>query len=349
MRYTEHMSSAWNPPSPFGAPAIEWDVPPPPARLKVLVDQSRSILSPNRSADIDFDWSVNPYRGCTHACAYCYAREWHPRLDLGAGTDFERVVLVKPEAPSLLRAAFARRSWRGERIAFSGATDCYQPLERKWQLTRACLEVCAEHRNPVTLITRSPLVVRDLDVLKRLARHGALRVAISLPLLDPTMARRLEPGAPPPRARLHAIRVLADAGLQVSVSLAPLIPGLNDHQIPAILRAAREAGARWVWLGLLRLTDSVRQVFERRMHERFPDRADAVLAKCARMGVLDAGGMGSRMSGRGPTWQATRQLFEVWRSRLGFRPLPEWGPTPFRRPTSQLGLWQPAEPDGEVG
>jgi DNA repair photolyase len=331
-------SFPWNPPSRFRSETRSWDEPPPPAKLKVLVDRSRSIVARNHSADVGFDWSVNPYRGCTHACAYCYARAWHEFLDLGAGTDFERVVLVKPDAATLLRERFEQRSWAGELLAFSGVTDCYQPLERKWELTRACLAVCADYRQPVSIITRSPLVVRDIDVLQRLARFDAVRVAVSIPILDPAICRKLEPGTAPPSARLHAIRALTDAGIPVSVSYAPLIPGLNDHLIPATLRAAREAGARWAWLGMVRLSSPVRAVFEHRLREAFPDRADAVLAKIARAGVSGAGDIGMRRRGEGPTWELARQTFDVWRRRLGFTPFPPRGPTPFRRPGQGVQL-----------
>ncbi|MEZ4322242.1 MAG: radical SAM protein [Myxococcota bacterium] len=332
-------SIPWNPAHRFRSEALEWEEPPPPARLQVLVDRSRSVLTHNDSPDLAFDWTVNPYRGCTHACAYCYARAWHEYLDLGAGTDFERVVLVKPDAAALLREAFEKPSWRGERVAFSGVTDCYQPLERTWELTRACLAVCADFHNPVSIVTRSPLVLRDLDVLARLARDQAVRVSMSIPILDPAICRKIEPGAPPPSARLHAVRVLADAGIPVAVGLAPLIPGLNDHLVPATLRAAREAGARWVWMGIVRFPGPVRAVFEKRLREVLPDRADAVMAKLARAGVQGAGRVGDRWRGKGAGWELTEQTFDVWRRRLGFESPPPWGPTPFRRPGGhQLAL-----------
>jgi DNA repair photolyase len=328
-------STPWNPAHRFRTEELCWDEPPPPARLKVLVDRSQSILARNHSDDLGFDWSVNPYRGCTHGCAYCYARAWHEYLDLGSGTDFERVILVKPEAPRLLREAFLRPSWKGELIAFSGVTDCYQPLERKWELTRGCLEVCSEFRNPVGIVTRSPLVVRDLEVLRRLARFGAVRVSMSIPIIDPALCRCIEPGAPPPSARLSAVRALADAGIPVSVGLAPLIPGLNDHLVPKTLRAAREAGARWAWMSIVRFPGRVREVFERRLRETLPDRADAVMARIDRAGVRGAGSVGKRWSGSGEAWNITAQAFELWRRRLGFEGIAPRGPTPFRRPGAE--------------
>jgi DNA repair photolyase len=332
-------SVRWNPPSRYGGPTLEWEDELPP-KLRVIEDASQSILSRNTSDDLDFDWSVNPYRGCTHACSYCYARAWHDHLDLGSGTDFERTILVKPRAAALLREAFDRPGWAGQPIVFSGMTDCYQPIERSWQLTRACLEVCAEYHNPVGIITRSPLVVRDLDLLGRLARVDAARVSVSIPIVDAPLARLIEPGAPPPGARLQAIRSLADAGVPVAVSVAPVIPGLNDHLIPRVLREAREAGASWAWMTIVRFPGSVRQIFERRLREVLLDRADAILARLDRAGVDGAGRVGDRMRGQGQAWEATEQLFAVWRSRLGFvRPAPR-PPTPFRRPGGrQLGLF----------
>jgi DNA repair photolyase len=287
-----------------------------------------------------FAWSVNPYRGCTHACAYCYARAYHEYLGLGAGTDFETRLFVKRRAPELLRAAFLRPSWRGERVAFSGATDCYQPIERRLELTRRCLEVCREFRSPVSLITRSALVLRDLDLLRGLARDASLRLSISLPVLDRRVAQALEPGAPLPATRLAAVRALSEAGVAVGLSLAPVIPGLTDHALPGILAAGREAGAVHAHMGLVRLQGRVGEVFGSRLRARLGDRvADKVLGRLRRLrgGSLD-----------GPVnddagWRTTKALFRLHHDRLGYRPLPpEPASSPFRRPGSgrQLGLFQ---------
>ena len=338
--------STWNPPSPFQSTTVEWEGPPPPARLEVIEDDSRGILSENSSPDVPFRWGVNPYRGCTHACAYCYARRFHELLGYGAGTDFETRIVVKRHAPALLEAAFRRPSWRGERVVFSGATDCYQPLERRYRLTRACLEVCARFRNPVSILTRSPLVVRDLDVLQELHRHRLLGVSFSLPILDRATCQALEPGASLPKHRLRAIEELSLAGIPVGVSIAPVIPGLNDQEVPSVLRAARAAGARFAWMGLVRLSPCVAVVFERRLRSTLGDiRANRVMGRtsAARSGQISGRRTGAqRMSGPGASWEATKRLFEVWHARLGFEePAARRSPSPFRVPGQgrQLGLF----------
>src|SRR6266849_6145686 len=182
-----------NPPGRFDAYVAEWEVEPPPAELQVFEDSTRAILAENDSPDVGFRFSVNPYRGCTHACAYCYARPTHEYLDFGAGTDFDTKIAVKMHAPELLRAAFDRHSWRGELIAFSGVTDCYQPLEASFRLTRGCLEVCAEYRNPVGIITKAPLIERDLDLLQELRERAGVSVTVSIPIWNKEHARALEP------------------------------------------------------------------------------------------------------------------------------------------------------------
>ncbi|MDP6932419.1 MAG: PA0069 family radical SAM protein [Myxococcota bacterium] len=329
------MSSAWNPHNPLEVRQVEWDQPPPPQRLEIREDHSKGILTRNDSPDLPFRWSLNPYRGCTHACAYCYARRYHEFLGMGAGSDFERRITIKPRAAELLEAEFLRQRWKGERIAFSGVTDCYQPLERKYALTRACLQVAARYRNPVAIITRSPLVVRDADILVELNRHCAVSVNVSLPLLDPELCRALEPGAPGPQARLDAISALSEVGVPVGVSVSPVIPGLSDRALPETLRQAREAGARWAWMMLLRLPGSVEAVFERRLAEALPLRVDAVMARLRRSrgGRTNDTRFGDRRRGQDESWRVVEQLFELWHRRLGFEvrpPVP--ATTPFRRP-----------------
>lgn len=344
-RYTERMNRVNNPTRRFETAEIEWDEGEAPvARLKLIDDRSASLLSKNDSPDIGFTWSVNPYRGCTHACAYCYARAFHEFLDLGAGSDFERVLHVKREAPALLEAAFDKRSWQGELVCFSGVTDCYQPIERRFGLTRACLEVCARYRNPVGIITRSPLIARDIDVLQELAAHRAVWVTFSLPIPDPALCRLIEPGAAPPSARLEAIARLSEAGIPVGVSVAPIIPGLNDSMAPEALRLARQAGASSAWTSLVRLSPSVAAVFEARLREALPDRADRVMAALhrARSGALGGRGLGDRMRGDDKAWEATERLFRLQAERLGYGPPPPLpSPSPFRRPHKgpQLGLF----------
>ncbi|MEO0603688.1 MAG: radical SAM protein [Myxococcota bacterium] len=333
-----------NPPNRHDGLDVEWEVEPPKARLRIVEDHSAGVLTHNRSPDIDFDWSVNPYRGCTHACAYCYARRTHEDLGYGAGSDFERVIVVKPRAPELLAEALAKPRWKGERIAFSGVTDCYQPLERRYLLTRRCLATCARVRNPVTIVTRSPLVLRDLDVLAELHQVRAVGITISVPVTNRVQQAALEPGAPPVDARFEAIARLAQAGLPVGISIGPVIAGLNDRDIPRTLQRAREAGASWAWFGALRLPGAVRDVFERRLDEALPLAAPGIRAKIART-VTGSSAFHARSAGNrdDASWRATEHLFRLWHTRLGYGP--RWQPpvpSPFRReraPESQLALF----------
>lgn len=332
-----------NPPNRFHGVTIDWEEPPLPPRLVLREEHAKTILQKNDSPDIAFSWSLNPYRGCTHACIFCYARTSHEYFDLSAGTDFERILFVKRDAPALLEAALRRPSWAGEPIAMSGITDCYQPIERKLEITRGCLEVLSRFRNPVSVITRSPLVVRDLDLLVPLG--DAARVQLSIPIGDAAVCRALEPGTAPPAARLRAIRALADAGVPVGVSVAPVIPGLTDHLIPQTLAQAQEAGARWAWMSMLRLPGSVEQVFTERLRELLPLRAEAVLGRIrqARGGALSASGFFDRMRGQDETWRMAEQVFRVSCARLGLADRgPPWpDPSPFRRPggATQLSLF----------
>ncbi len=209
-----------------------------------LADESQSIVAENDSPDVGFRYSVNPYRGCSHGCSYCYARPGHEYLGLSAGLDFETKVFVKHRAAELLREFLARPGWRPETIAFSGVTDCYQPAERQFGITRACVAVAAECRQPIGIITKNALVCRDIDLLSQLAAHGAVRVSLSITTLDAKLSRVMEPRTSAPAARLRAIRELNAAGIPANVMVAPVIPGLNDSEIPAVLSAAREAGAK---------------------------------------------------------------------------------------------------------
>ena len=305
-------------------------------------ERARTIVSENNSSDLSFRFSVNPYRGCLHACSYCYARTSHQYWDFGAGTDFETKLVVKTNAVELLRARFMRKSWRGELIVFSGNTDCYQPLEASYRLTRGLLEVCRDFRNPVSIITKGALIRRDIDLLSSLGEVARVHVSVTIPFVDTTMARLVEPGAPSPAARLKAIRALSEAGVSVGVSLAPLIPGLNDDQLVDVLERSAGAGARVAFMGLVRLAGEVRTVFSKRLREAFPDRADKVLngIREARGGPLYRGGFGTRMRGEGPRWQTTQQLFDVTCRRLGLN-APGAVPAPtrtFKRPSSQYEL-----------
>ncbi len=330
-----------NPRNPWDATTVDWLGEPPPALPRVYADATREILSRNDSPDIPFTYSVNPYRGCAHACAYCYARPTHEYLGFGAGTDFDTRIVAKLRAPELLRRAFERPGWTGEPIAFSGNTDAWQPLEASLRLTRGCLEVCAEYRNPVLVTTKAPLVERDLDLLSSLAGHGAASVTITLPFLDPAWARAIEPWVASPERRLETIRRIAAAGIPVGVNLAPIIPGLNDEEIPRVLAAAREAGAtRAHWL-LLRLPGPVKEVFEERLRAALPERADRVLHRVreTRDGKLYDARFGVRGRGEGQYAATIGALFEASASRLGFASGDRPPSAPFRRPRSQLALF----------
>ena len=326
-----------NPPNPWASTEIEWIGAPPEIRLRVFEDHTREILSKNDSPDLGFRYSVNPYRGCFHGCAYCYARPTHEYLGFGAGSDFERQIVVKPRAAELLREAFDRPSWKGETVVFSGATDCYQPLEASYRLTRACLEVCAEYRNPVHVITKAPLIERDIDVLARLARETRLGVTISIPFWNEAHARAIEPGVATPRRRMATVRKLREAGIDVGVNVAPIIPGLNDEDIGAILEAAAEAGAMRVAMIVLRLPGNVKHVFEERLRTTLPLRAERVLARTreVRGGKLNDPRFGCRFIGEGTYAETIAQLFRRTAERLGLSETTITAskePSPFRRP-----------------
>ena len=333
-----------NPRQRFERQYVEWLDEPPPARLEVFEETAtRDILAENDSPDVGFRWSVNPYRGCTHACAYCYARPSHEYLGLGAGTDFETKVMVKVEAPRLLREALARRGWMFERIAFSGDTDCYQPLEAHYGLTRACLEACRDVANPVLIITKSHLVARDVDVIAELARRASVTVGFSIAFADDELARKIEPGAPRPSKRFEAMRVLSDAGVRTGVLFAPIIPGLNEDAIPAVLERARDAGARFASRILLRLPHSVKEVFLSRVAEQLPDRAKRIEHRIreVRGGALSDPRFGERHRGKGTYWESIDSLFRIHALRLGFPEIEDedHAKPPPPRPGEQLDLF----------
>jgi len=310
-----------NPPNPWLSNHVEWLEEPPEVELEVYEEHAQRILATNDSPDVPFTYSVNPYRGCQHACAYCYARPSHELLGYGAGTDFESRIVVKLNAAELLRRELASRRWRKgrETIAFSGVTDGYQPLEACYGLTRACFEVCDEFRHPVGVITKSALVRRDAGLLARMARRGGAHAFVSIPFADDATARALEPLASAASARFETLRALSEAGVPTGVAIAPLVPGLNDAHVPEILERARAAGASKAFLVLLRLPAEVRPVFEERLRAAFPERADKVLNAMREMrgGQLYRSGFGARMRGEGARWEAVKQLFEIQCRKLG--------------------------------
>ena len=301
-----------------GWPADEADAPPPPATV-VEPDAARSIIARNTSPDIGFDASINPYRGCEHGCVYCYARPGHAFLGLSPGLDFETRLFAKHQAAALLEAELAAPRYRCTPIAIGTVTDAWQPIERELRLTRGCLEVFARSRHPVSLITKSSGVERDLDLLAPMARDGLAYAMVTVTTLDPALSRILEPRAPAPWRRLQTIRRLADAGVPVGVSLAPLIPFVNEPEIEAILDAAREAGARHANYVVLRLPHELVEVFHAWLDEHFPERRARVVARLREMrgGRDNDPRFGWRMRGTGPWADMIRMRIDVRLRRLG--------------------------------
>jgi DNA repair photolyase len=305
-----------------------------------LPDESQSIVAENNSPDVGFRYSVNPYRGCAHGCSYCYARPGHEYLGFTAGLDFETKIMVKQRAPDLLREWLARPRWQPETIAFSGVTDCYQPAERQFQLTRGCLAVAAECRQPIGIITKNALVTRDLDLLRELAAHGAVRVCISITSLDAKLARVMEPQTSSPNARLRAMRELSAAGVPTQLMLAPVIPGLNDSEIPAIITAARDAGAGGASYTVVRLPTTVKDVFLDWLRRSFPDRYSRVesLLRSTRAGRLSDSTFGQRHRGTGNVAEIIGDTFHLWSKKLGLDG--DWPPLncdAFRSPKVNSG------------
>lgn len=291
-----------------------------------LRDPSASILSENESPDVPFTYSLNPYRGCEHGCPYCYARPSHEYWGLSAGLDFESRIFVKEDAPDLLSKRFQKESWTPEVVALSGNTDPYQPVERELEITRSCLAVFLKHRNPVSIVSKSGLLRRDVDLLSEMAALDLVTVNISLTSVDDRLAGKLEPRAARPSLRLQTIETLAEVDIPVSVMIAPLIPGLNDEQIPDILKAASDRGARFASYALLRLPGPVETIFVDWIEDHFPDRKNRILGRLRslRDGSLNDSTFGRRMRGRGEWARVFRQLF---RSSLQKSDLARGGPS----------------------
>jgi DNA repair photolyase len=313
-----------NPTNRFEALAYEWEESADPAerpapKTQFFRDNSRSILVKNDSPDIPFTWSLNPYRGCEHGCVYCYARPYHEYLGLSSGIDFESMIFVKEDAPELLTAELSKSSWEPETVALGGVTDVYQPIERKLEITRRCLQVFADARHPCGLVTKNHLVTRDVDVLQELAKLRLARVFVSLTTLDADLARKMEPRASTPAKRLDAMRVLAKAGVHVGVMTAPLILGLNDHELPNLLEAAADAGAVSAGYVPLRLPHQLGPLFEDWLARHYPDRKEKVLnqIRAVRGGALNDPRFGSRMRGTGIFAEHLAQLFQLTCRKLG--------------------------------
>jgi DNA repair photolyase len=312
-------------------------------RTQFLRDTSSSVVTYNNSPDLGFDASVNPYRGCEHGCIYCYARPYHEYLGFSAGLDFESKILVKVDAPELLRRELGSNRWKPQCISLSGVTDPYQPVERRLRITRGCLEVLADCRNPVAIVTKNHLVTRDIDLLSELARYQAALVFISITSLDDGLVGVMEPRTARPLARLNAIRQLTAAGIPVGLLMAPVIPGLNDHEIPAVVGAAREAGVICAAYTPVRLPHGVGDLFVKWLEEHFPARKNKVLDQIRSMrgGQLNDGRFGHRMAGEGIVAEQMAKLFAVACRRAGIpEEHPELSVDSFRRPSGpQLTFW----------
>ena len=319
-------------------PDADWDPGQDPLpRTRFLRDRSTRIITTNDSPDVPFETSINPYRGCEHGCIYCYARPTHEYLGFSAGLDFETRIMVKEDAPRLLREELSSPGWVPKTIALSGVTDPYQPVERRLKLTRGCLQVLAEFRNPVSVVTKNNLVTRDLDLLCELARCQAVTVVISLTTLDTELRKILEPRTSPPAARLAAVHTLAAAGIPVGVLIAPVIPGLTDHEIPALVAVAAEAGAKFADHALVRLPYAVAPLFDQWLTQHLPLRREKILhrIRAMRRGKLNNSQFGLRMSGEGVYADQIEGLFTVACRKAGMAGAPQLSTAAFRRGSSQ--------------
>ena len=289
----------------------------PAPETQFLKDVSRSIITCNDSPDLGYEASINPYRGCEHGCSYCYARPYHEYLGFSAGLDFETKILVKEKAPELLERELSSSRWEPKVLTLSGVTDPYQPVEQDLKLTRQCLQVITEFRNPVQIVTKNHLVARDLDLLLELAEHGAVAVCLSLVTLDSELSRSMEPRTSRPIRRLDAIGTLSQAGVPTGVLVAPVIPGLTDHELPAILAEAARAGASFADYILLRLPYSVAPLFEDWLTRNLPQRKDKIInrIKEIRGGKLYDSRFGIRLKGEGVFAEQLGRLFTVARQK----------------------------------
>lgn len=333
-----------DPPNRFDSIHLQWDEESQQTldrrEIEYLTDNSKSIVAENNSPDIPFRYSLNPYRGCVHGCSYCYARPTHEYLGFNAGLDFETRIVVKPNAAELFRRFLSRRSWNCEPIAFSGVTDCYQPVERQLRLTEQCLQVASECNQPVTIVTKNALVTREVDLLASMARRNLVHVNLSITTLDPQLARDMEPRTSIPAARLRAIKTLADADVPVGVMVAPMIPGLNDHETAEILNRAKQAGAIVAGYVLLRLPLTVAPVFEHWLRERRPEQAEKVLGRIeqTRDGRRNDSEFGRRMIGSGKIAEQIRAMFQLFRNQAGLgNRMPEMDCTQFQCPQPNDG------------
>jgi len=347
--------ASWNPANRFeklhidlkdldvADPGPDAEESPPRRQTQFFRDATKTIIAHNQSPDVGFEVSVNPYRGCEHGCIYCFARPTHEYLGFSAGLDFESRIMVKMDAPRLLEAELSSPKWEPKFLMMSGVTDCYQPIERKLQLTRGCLEVLAKFRNPVGILTKNRLVTRDIDVLSELARHHCVAVNLSVTTLDAKLQRILEPRTSPPEARLEAVQAMREAGIPVGVMVAPVIPAINDHEIPAIVEACGKAGAQYAGHVILRLPWAVSPLFQHWLDEHFPDRKQKVLDRLREMRggkKLYDSQWRKRQIGEGIFAEQIASMFEVACRRAGVGERPQLSTAFFRPPVRQLNLFQ---------
>jgi DNA repair photolyase len=344
--------ASWNPPNRFETVHLEpddWvdpdDPDPAPPQTRILRDDTKEILSKNDSPDLSFEHGINVYRGCAHGCVWCFARPYHEYLGFSAGLDWETKIVVKDNAPALLRKRLSHPKWKPQTIMMSGATDPYQPLERRLKLTRGVLEVFAEFRNPVAIITKNHLITRDVDLLIELAKHDAVACILSITTLRNDLQRVMEPRTSIPKRRLDAVRTLADAGVPVGVNVAPVIPGLTDEEIPAILEASADAGAKFANWVMVRLPYAVKEIFETWLEQHFPDRKEKVLNRLRDLhdGRLYDSSWGHRSRGAGAYAEQVEQIFRIASQKAGLNQedeRKELSTAAFRVPGSaeQLGL-----------
>ena len=313
-------------------------------RTRYVVENPKTIVNKVVSPDLPMSWSINPYQGCEHGCAYCYARPTHEYWGYGAGLDFERIIILKRNAPEVLRQTLMNRKWLPEPIMFSGNTDCYQPMERKEEITRRMLEICLEFKQPVGMITKNALILRDLDILSEMAQFGIASVAISLTTLNEDLRRMMEPRTSTGANRVRTIEALTQAGVPTMAMIAPIIPALNADEVPALLQAAADAGALGAGYTILRTNGAVKPVFDNWVHEHFPDRASKVIAQVSEMhgGSMNDSQYGRRMKGEGAFARNIDQLFKITHKRVfAGRRVPALRTDIFQRPeVGQLDLFR---------
>lgn len=314
-----------------------------PVKTEFFTEHSKKIINKVDSPDLGMGFSMNPYQGCEHGCIYCYARNSHQYWGFSAGIDFESKIVVKKNAAQLLAKAFDNKNWSSYPIMFSGNTDCYQPAERKFQLTRQMLEVCLRYRNPVSMITKNSLILRDLDLLKEMAALNLLHVNVSMNSMREEIRLKLEPRTASMPQRLKTIEELSRNGIPVNVMVAPIIPGLTDHEIPQVIKAVADKGALSAHYTIARLNGSIAEVFSDWVHKAFPERAEKILHQIADChgGKLNDSRFGTRMSGEGKTAESIANLFRIARQKyMGDREMPEYNLTLFKRPgNGQMSLF----------